>query len=184
MRVLDKSVKTIIHLRGGITMNGSGLGFNYLYYQDIAAFFGQSELALNMLYLWLSVAVIFLLLEVISAGTQFFFPFSFGGMAAALAAWFDYSATTQSLVFLGVSIISFVGLRYYFVRNNNPTVLTNTDALINKVGVVTKTIEPHGTGRVRIKGEEWPAEAKDNVILHKGTYIHVTEVRGTKLVVK
>ena len=136
------------------------------------------------MYGWFSVAVLFLLLELSTTGLLFFFPFTVGGIISGLFAMFNYGIIVQSVIFLVISIISFVLMRYYFVKHKGYGVPTNTDALINKIGVVTKTIEPHNACRVKIKGEEWLAEASGPVVLHKGTYIHVVEVRGTKLIVK
>ncbi len=136
------------------------------------------------MYGWFSVAVLFLLLEMLTPGLLFFFPFTVGGVIAGLLAMFAFGMIAQCVVFLVASIISFALMRYYFVTKKSSGIATNMDALVNQVGVVTKTIESHAAGRVRIKGEEWLAESVTGVILHKGTYIHVVEVRGTKLMVK
>ncbi len=161
-------------------------GFNL---NTITDFFGKLfTLSLPnevMMYVWLSAGVFFLLLELLATGLLFFFPFTFGCVIAGGAAYYGFSIITQCVLFLVLSAISFFVLQYYFGKGGQfSSVPTNTDALINKIGVVTKTIEPQGTGRVKIKGEEWPAESRDQIMLQKGTYIHVTEVRGTKLVVK
>lgn len=136
------------------------------------------------MYGWFTIGVMFLLLELTTAGMLFFFPFTVGGVISGLFALYNFQIITQCVVFLVVSVISFVGMRYLFVKKMGLGVPTNTDALINKIGIVSKTIEAHAAGRVKIKGEEWLAESATGVILHKGTYIHVVAVQGTKLIVK
>jgi len=85
-----------------------------------------------------------------------------------------------------MSILSCTEVRAVFVmtpKSISPS-KTNIDALIGQEAIIIQTIEPRSVGRVKIKGEEWPAIADHHTILQKGTTVHIIRITGNKLFVK
>lgn len=140
-------------------------------------------------YVWLIIALSFLFAELNTPGLFFFISFAVGSLCAAVLAFFEYSFVAQSLIGLGVAIVTFFFLRKYLQRKKLSEVhyersMTNIDALVGQKGEVTVTIELHRKGRVKVGGEEWGAQAEQEVVLQKGTVVKVLRVVGNTLVVK
>src|SRR5688572_2287854 len=114
--------------------------------------------------IWLIVAIVLFILEIITPG---FVLANFGvaAIAAAGAAWFGWSLTAQVVVFVIACIVSFFTVRPLLMR----TVLkkgkaepTGIDALIGRETRVAEMI-PDGpeTGRVQVDGDSWRAKSAD-----------------------
>ena len=143
----------------------------------------------NMGYIWLAIAFAFLFAELGTPGLFFFISFAIGSFAAALAFFLGFSLTTQFVVAISITLISFFLMKNYLKKKSLSDVIyeashTNIDALINKNGIVTQTIEPHKKGRVKVGGEEWLAESQERMSLQKGTVVKVNEVRGNRVIVQ
>ncbi|MCB9493735.1 MAG: NfeD family protein [Epsilonproteobacteria bacterium] len=143
-------------------------------------------------YIWLIGALILLLLEISTPGLFFFLSFACGCITAALMAFLAYPFMWQCIGLAGATITSFLAMRSYFTvsKMTSPTteekapIKTNFHALIGEECVVVKKIEPHKSGQVKVKGEQWAARAKDNVVLHEGTVVLVIGIEGNKLIVQ
>ena len=135
-------------------------------------------------YLWLILAIVFLLAEVGTPGLFFFVAFAIGSCGAAVVAFLHYSLVVQCVVALICMVVSFLLLRHYFSVKGGKRIQTNIDALVGKQGVVVKAIELHKTGAVKVKGETWSAQVEDGGILHKGTVVKVVGIKGNRLIVK
>ncbi len=62
---------------------------------------------------------------------------------------------------------------------------TNVDALIGCKAKVLQSIDPiEGSGRVKVKGEEWSASCEDEAVINEGENVVVVSVSGAKVVVK
>ncbi len=140
-------------------------------------------------YFWLIVAVLFLFAEISTPGLFFFIAFAMGSSVAAVFAFLNFSFMTQCIVALVSSILFFGILRHYFSsKSKSEDAETNVDALKGQKGVVIKEIHPNSfgpssLGRVKVGGEEWPAQVVDNVMLQKGTVVVVVQVQGNRLIV-
>jgi membrane protein implicated in regulation of membrane protease activity len=134
-------------------------------------------------YFWLIVGIFLLLLEVGTPGLFFFVSLAMGSFIAAIAAFLNFSWYVQCWTAIGGALLSFGILKYFFANKKKSNIKTNIDALIGKEGVVIETIEPRKIGRIKIKGEEWPAISDHQVILQKGTVVKVVRIDGNKLVV-
>lgn len=49
---------------------------------------------------------------------------------------------------------------------------------------VVIAIEPHKSGKVKVKGDEWLAIARNDLILQKGTVVTIIGLQGNKLIVQ
>lgn len=130
----------------------------------------------NLWVLWLLVAVVCLILELVSGGF-FIICFAIGGTATAIAALLGASIYWQLFIFALVSLLTIFGVRpfalKYLHRNDDSARRSNADALIGRQGLVSQTIEAGGFGRVAIDGDDWKAVSIDGQVLEKGTRVEV-----------
>jgi len=136
-----------------------------------------SELAV---FTWLAVAFVAAILEVSIPhfGSAFV---SAGAIAAAAAAYLEFSVPMQIGTFVVVLIVSLVGLRSTLVgRLGGQGVPSRTDALIGREGIVTHDIEPTiGAGRVNVSGQDWAACSA--AAIAAGTRVRVVGADGIVL---
>lgn len=151
----------------------------------IHMFFDINQIQTLIGYAWLLAAVIFLIIELMIPGFFIFTAIACGYVAASLSAFLGYGAGYQfGALALGTSL-SFTFFRYYFVSTKkNKSLRTNVDALLHQEALVTEAIQPHIIGRVKIRGEEWPAIAHESLALQKGTVVTVVGIEGNKLIVR
>ncbi|QQR49598.1 NfeD family protein [bacterium] len=134
---------------------------------------------------WFVLGIFVLIIEINMPGLFYCIALACGCFTASVLALLDYSLFSQCLVALGITTLAFASLRSYFGAPAQPTLPTNSEALINKHGIVVKTIETHTAGRVKINGEEWPAlSANHTIILQKGTSVRIIGIKGNKVIVK
>ena len=114
--------------------------------------------------IWLITALILLIVEIftVSFGVV---CFSLGAVFAALGAYLGLSVLWQLLIFSVVSFIAFAFIRPFVVKfllKKKDEVLTNADAIVGRVAIVTEEINSeNNTGRVKIDGDDWKAEASE-----------------------
>ena len=115
---------------------------------------------------WLIVALVLLIVELLTASFGVV-CFSFGAAVAGLAAYLGMSNVWQLLIFSVVSFIAFVFIRplvVKFLLKKNDEVLTNADAIVGRVAIVTEEINSeNNTGRVKIDGDDWKAESSEKI---------------------
>lgn len=142
-------------------------------------------MSIEIWWIWMGLAAIFLIGEIFTAG--FFLIFlSVGSAAAGILALLDVSRVGQFIVFIVVSGILFVFGRRFAdrVTEKQPPGI-GADRFIDQKGVVLETIDNSiNTGSVRVGQEEWRAISETGDILQSGTQIRVTQIDGTRAVVK
>lgn len=125
-------------------------------------------------------------LEIVAPGL-ILLPFALGAGFAAVSGFLGAPVAVQLAVFLVASFVSYLALRPLARRlgDGSPTMGIGANRLIGVDGVVLEAIGPGDgeTGLVRIDREEWRAETQPGVVLPAGTAVHVTDVRGTRVVV-
>ncbi|MGL4790360.1 MAG: NfeD family protein [Anaerotignaceae bacterium] len=142
---------------------------------------------LNQETVWLFLVVVFIVVEVVTAGSLISIWFCFGSLAAMVAARSNTNIIVQMVVFLVVST-AFLVITKPFVKKilkqkNEPT---NLDAIIGHVGIVTETIDNRlETGTVKISGKLWTARSThQHDIIAVGEQVEVVKIEGVKLYVK
>ena len=137
-------------------------------------------------YLWLILAGVFLIAEIFTAGFLIFW-LSVGSLFAMIVSFFTTNLIIQTTVFVISSTILIFATKPFvkkFATNRN-TIKTNVYSIENKVGIVTKDINPiEAVGQVKIDGETWSAISYDNKVIPKGTKIKVLEIKGVKALVE
>jgi membrane protein implicated in regulation of membrane protease activity len=134
-------------------------------------------------YVWLTIAILFTLIEIFTSGF-FYACFAAGAIAAWATSLLTESATLQIVVFCVVSV-GLIPITRLFARKvtDESVPQAGADALIGQAGVVTEAIKPlEDTGKVRVDGQEWRATSDGK--LTSGAQIVVVAVKGAKLLVK
>ena len=118
------------------------------------------------------------------SSTLFFISFAAGCCAGSLAAYVSLSITYQCLIALAITLVTFSSLSKLFANKKQPKHVSNVDALIGQLAIVTHSIEPHATGRVKVNGEEWVATTSTHTHLENNTLVVILGIEGNKLIVK
>lgn len=135
-------------------------------------------------YVWFIVSIICLILEVGTPGLFFFLSLAAGSAVAACSAFFSYEWTGQVIFMLAGTALSFAVFKQLFANKKASSYKTNANALLKQQAIVVETIAPRTTGRIKVRGEEWPAIADEHVILQKGTSVIIVRIEGNKVIVK
>lgn len=132
---------------------------------------------------WIVAGCSFILAELSSPGLFFFISFALGCFAAAGTSAVHPAFEVQATVALIVCLISFLVMsKFLRGKEDSSHAPTNFDALIHQNAVVTEAITPDAPGRVKVRGEEWVAEAAGTYPV--GTHVRISAVRGNRLVIK
>lgn len=139
-----------------------------------------------MWYIWLIMAGIFLIAEIITVGFLIFW-LSIGSLFAMITSLFTDNLVIQTAVFvISSTILIFVTKPFVkkFATNKNP-IKTNVYSIIGKNGIVTQDINPiEAVGQIKISGEVWSAISQDNQTIPKDTKVRVLEIKGVKAIVE
>ena len=138
-----------------------------------------------MWYVWLIAAGVFFLSELATEGFLICW-LGVGAVLAMLTSFFCDNIFIQTIVFVISSILLIIltkPLVNKFMKNSK-TIVTNSNALIDKTGIVTISIDPlEATGQVKVNGEIWSAKSDENTIIEKDTKVKILKIDGVKLVV-
>jgi membrane protein implicated in regulation of membrane protease activity len=141
-------------------------------------------------WVWMSVAVIFALIELTVLGGSFvLLPFAVSAFVASILGFYDVSVEIQWFVFVLGGAALFLGLYRWartFVDQHAIAPGVGADRLVGLVGMVVSDISVDDTdrrGRVKVEGEEWGALAHDDVGIAAGTRVRVVAMQGTRVVV-
>ena len=137
--------------------------------------------------IWLIVAILLVILEICTAAFGSI-CFAIGAAVAAIAAGIGAGLTWQILIFVVVSMLTFIFLRPFmlkFMDRKSKDVKTNADALVGKRAVVSERIDASQlTGRVAVDGDDWKAVSEDGSVIEKGTPVEIVKLDSILLTVK
>lgn len=131
--------------------------------------------AANLWQLWTLVVVVCLILE-LTSGDFFILCFSIGALVTAVVSAIGVGFYGQLAVFVTASVLSVffirpkLAKRLHGRRHERPS---NADALMGRVGRVSKAIEQGGYGRVAIDGDDWKAVSADGSYVPSGQNVKV-----------
>ena len=137
-----------------------------------------------MWYIWLILAGVFVIGEVLTAGFLIFWL----GIASLIAMGVSFitdNIIIQTTVFLISSVILILATKPLVKKFAKvETTKTNAFSLIDKKGIVTKDISSiNSTGQVKVEGELWSATGENDMEIPKGTEVKIKEIKGVKLIV-
>jgi len=136
--------------------------------------------------IWLAIGIIFMIIEIVTPGF-YFFSFGIGAIVTGLTARIFPGIPTQLLIFSITTTISFLLMKRFagFLLKPTASVASNVDALIGKVGKVTKTILPDKKGYVKVESEEWSAiSSNPEQTIEEGEHVKVLRLEGNKVIVE
>lgn len=129
----------------------------------------------NLWQMWALVSIICLILE-LTNGDFFVMCFAIGAACSAILSTFGLSFYAGLAVFAAASILSLFFVRPTMLKHihkNEDRRLSNADALIGRIGMVSERIEADGYGRVAIDGDDWKAHSADGSQIEKGDKVKV-----------
>ena len=137
--------------------------------------------------IWLVVAIIMLVIEVVTTGLATLW-FALGAIVAMVMDLCGAPLTSQIIVMAIVSVASFILCMIWIspklesLRKKNIQ-RTNADRLIGREGVVIVPLNgAEGKGQVKIDGQVWSAKADTDIA--EGIKVTVKAIEGVKLVVE
>lgn len=141
-------------------------------------------------WIWLSVAIVFAIVELTLIGGFFIIlPWAASAFVAAILAFYDVSIEIQWAVFVfGGALMFVIAYRWAqrFMRENTMDPGVGADRLVGLTAIVTEPIVPDDTGRkgrVNVDGEVWGAVTDGNYAIASGARVRVLAMKGTRVVV-
>lgn len=133
---------------------------------------------------WLIIAGLFFIGEIITVGFLVFW-FGVGALIAMIVSFFTSNIIIQTTVFVISSAILLLATKPFVKKfvDVKPT-KTNAFSIIGKKALVTKEINSHSVGQIKINGEVWSAESQDNDTIEKGSEVEILGINGVKAIVK
>ena len=137
-------------------------------------------------YIWLGVAVVLLIVELLTVGLTTIW-FAAGALLAMTLAFCGASEIWQVVAFVVSSVVLLIFTRPFVQKYvNSKHVKTNVDAIVGMTGRVVEAINGiEGTGAVIVDGKTWSARAEsETTVIPIDKIVTVKEVSGVKLLVK
>lgn len=137
-----------------------------------------------MIWIWLGAAVVFGILEAMTAGLISVW-FVAGAVAAMVAAMLGAGVMVQAGVFIVVSALALALTRPLVRRwTKTRTVATNADRVLGQTAKVIETVDnDNSMGAVYVDGKTWSARSRDGSVIPVGTQVQVERMEGVKLFV-
>ena len=139
-----------------------------------------------MWYIWLILAGVFLIIEIMTVGFLIFW-LSIGSLFAMITSLFTDNIVIQTTVFV-ISSIGLIFLTKPLVKKLNKTddtIATNAYSVIGKKAIVTQDIDPTlGYGQIKVNGETWSAKTISDNIIPKDSEVIIKNIEGVKAVVE
>jgi len=140
-------------------------------------------------YIWLGIAFVLFILEILITSSFALLCFAVGAIAAAFISLAGFSEIWQFIIFASFSLLSFVFIRpvimHHLNKRSQGRPKTNIDALIGKTAKVVERIDGQlQFGRVIIDGDNWQAVSADNSPIEVGEKVIVVSIDSIILTVR
>ena len=137
-----------------------------------------------MWYIWLILAGIFLIFEIITTGFLVFW-LSIGALITMIVSFFTNNIAIQTAVFVVSSTILIFATKPFVKKfAKTKTVKTNAFSIVGQNAIVIKDIDSiNSKGQIKVDGEIWSAVGKNDMNIEKGTEVEVLEIKGVKAIV-
>ena len=137
----------------------------------------------NLPWFWLSMVIIFTVIEVFTAGLTTIW-FAIGSVPMIFLSYLPIPFLYQVLLMLVISIVLLIFTRPFAVKKLNANKeKTNVEALIGKSALVTKKITKFEKGEVKIDGKIWTAKSVSDEDLEEGTECLLQSIEGVTAIV-
>ena len=135
--------------------------------------------------IWLIIAGVCLIIEIITTGFLVFW-FSLGALLAMIVSLFTDNIIIQTTLFIISSTILIFATKPFLKKfaKHDESVKTNVYSIIGKTGIVTTDIDSiNGNGQIKVDGEIWSAIGEKELTISKGTEVEIKEIKGVKAIV-
>ena len=142
---------------------------------------------MNFILFWLVLFIVFLLVELVTAGALVSIWFCVGSLVAMAVAYLGAPFWVQMTLFLLVSVGLLLGTKPFLKKHmDSKTITTNADRILTKRGIVEEEINNlKGIGVVKVDGKSWTARNIDGeAIIPVGMEVEVVAIEGVKAMVK
>ena len=138
-----------------------------------------------MIWVWLAAAVVFGVVEALTAGLVSIW-FVAGSAVALIGAFLGAGLGVQTALFVLVSAAALAVTRPLVRRYTaGKAVPTNLDRVLGDSGKVTEIINnENSTGAVYVDGKTWTARSDDGSVIPAGTVVEILRMEGVKLFVR
>ena len=138
-----------------------------------------------MIWLWLGAAVLFGIVEALTAGLVSIW-FVAGAGAALIGALLGAGTGVQVGLFVVVSAAALAATRPLVRRYaSGKAVPTNADRVLGQTAKVTEAVDNgNAAGAVYVDGKTWTARSADGSVIPAGTMVTITRMEGVKLFVR
>lgn len=136
-------------------------------------------------YIWLGLAIVLLVIEILTVGLTTVW-FAIGALLAMTLAFCGAGLAWQTTIFVVSSVVLLVFTRPLVQKYiNGKHIKTNIDAIVGMTGRVVEAINGiEGTGAVIVDGKTWSARTDNEMtVIPVDTIVTVREVSGVKLLV-
>lgn len=127
---------------------------------------------------WVVVAILFIILEIFTAGFAVM-CFSLGAAAAAICDACHLGLVWQLAAFALFSALALAFIRPAVIKmfyKDKTNVKTNGDAMVGRTVRVTETIDPENhVGCVSVDGSDWRAVSEDGSVIEKGNNVEIVK---------
>lgn len=137
----------------------------------------------NPVYFWLVFGGILLIVEGLTYALVTIW-FVGGALAGLLLAFLGVTFPFQFTAFVLVSLALLLVTRPLVKRKPEAILRTNVDAVLGKIGIVTKASTEHASGQGKVDGQIWTIVASEGQSLDVDSEFTVRAVEGVKLVVE
>ncbi|MCM1530008.1 MAG: NfeD family protein [Alistipes sp.] len=135
---------------------------------------------------WAALVVMFVIVEVATVQLVSIWLAAGAMVTMFFCCFTDVGLLGQLIIFAVTSVIGIaVTVPFLRKRLNRGYTATNSELELGRSAVVIETIDPdRNSGRVTLNGVNWGALSADGSLIPQDSIVTVTEVKGTKLVVK
>ena len=138
-----------------------------------------------MWYIWLIMAGIFVIAEIMTVGFLIFW-LGLGSLCAMLTSFFTDNLIIQTSVFVVTSTLFILCTRRFAnkLANKEKTLATNAFSIIGKKALVIKEINPTlGNGQIKVDGQVWSAKSDSQEVISQDTEVLILKIDGVRAVV-
>lgn len=139
---------------------------------------------LSSFLIWLTICLLFFIVELTGIGMFFFLSFSIGALMSAITCFWVPCLFWQALIFLGSSAVAVALLKFLVHPERFMHHATNAERLVGMHGLVVKAVTHELPGQVKVHGQIWSARSIDPQVLPAGTMVEIVRVQGSHVIVK
>ncbi len=141
-------------------------------------------LPINMAWVWLALAVVFILIEV-ATFTILTVWFAIGAIILVFLSFLPIPFVYQILIFLIISTTLLVLTRPLILKKlESKKQKTNVDSLAGSIAIVVKDITAFEKGEIKINGNIWTAKSEKNENIEKNSECIILRIEGVTAIVE